>query len=105
MPRQSLIVVAIGGAIGAVLIALALHYRLDFEVWVREDLRARVRLVMGVLTLLTSGPLLGMAVYCWRAAATRGRMLRFLAVFSGTSGLLLAFLLWRFLFLLEQNAQ
>lgn len=73
-----------------------------FEAWVREDLHTRVRLVIAVLTLLTSGPLIGMAVYCWRAAATKGRMLRYVAIFSGGSGLLLAFLLWRFLFLIEQ---
>jgi hypothetical protein len=64
-----------------------------------------VRLMIGVLTLLTSGPLIGMAIYCWRVAATKGRFLRYIAVFSGGSGLLLAFLLWRFLFLLEQNAR
>ena len=69
------------------------------------DRATTVRLVIGVVTLLTSGPLLGMAVYCWRAASTKGRMLRYFAIFSGVSGLLLAFLLWRFLFLLEQTAR
>lgn len=85
------------------MIALAESYRSDLDAWVRQDLHARVRIVLAVLTLLTSGPLLGLAVYCWRAAKTRGRMLRFLALFSGGSGLLLAFLLWRFLFLIEQT--
>ena len=73
-----------------------------FEAWVREDPHTRVRLIIGALTLATSGPLIGMAIYCWRVAATKGRMLRYLAVFTGGSGLLLAFLLWRFLFLIEQ---
>ena len=75
-----------------------------FETWVREDLHTRVRLIIALLTILTSGPLLGMSIYCWRAAATKGAMLRYLAVFTGGSGLLLAFLLWRFLFLIERNA-
>jgi hypothetical protein len=90
-------------ALGAVLIAIAQHYWPDFEAWVREDRVARGRIVIAVLTLFTSGPLLGMGVYCWRAAATKGALLRFVAVFAGGSGLLLAFLLWRFLFLLEQG--
>ena len=77
---------------------------MTFEQWVREDPHTRVRLIIGVLTLLTSGPLLGMAIYCWRAAATKGRFLRYVAMFSGVSAALLAFLLWRFLFLLEQTA-
>ena len=74
-----------------------------FEAWVREDLHTRVRLIIAVLTLFTSGPLIGMAIYCWRAAATKGRMLRYLAVFSGGSGVLLAFLLWFFLLMIERN--
>ena len=74
-----------------------------FEAWVREDLHTRVRLIIAVLTLVTSGPLIGMAIYAWRAAATKGKWLRYLAIFSGVSGLLLAFLLWLFLFLIERS--
>lgn len=100
--RLKLLIVAGGALIGTVLIALAQNYRGAFEEWIREDVRARVRLILVALTLLTSGPLIGMSVYCWRAAATRGRVLRALALFSGGSGLLLAVLIWRFLFLLER---
>ena len=101
--RNALIVV-IGGAIGAALIVAAQHYRADLEAWVREDLRTRVRLMIAALTLFTSGPLLAMAIYCWRAARTGGPILRFVAIFSGGSGLLLAWLLWRFLLILERSA-
>jgi hypothetical protein len=45
-----------------------------------------------------------MAVYCWRLGATRGAILRVVAVFSGLSAVLLAVVLWRLLFLLEQGA-
>ena len=101
--NAQLATVAIAGAIGAVVIALAEHYRSDLDAWVRADRLVRVRLIMGVLTVLTSGPLLAMAVYCWRLGASRGAILRVVAIFSAASAVLLAAVLWRLLFLLEQG--
>jgi hypothetical protein len=98
------LLVIVGAIAGAIVIAIKQHYREAFNAWVLEDPRSRVRIIMTVVTVSTSGPLLGMAIYCWRVAATKGRMLRYLAVFTGGSALLLAFLLWRFLFLIEQSA-
>lgn len=74
-----------------------------FEAWVREDLHTRVRLIIALVTLFTSVPLIGMSIYAWRVASTRGKWFRYLAIFSGVSGVLLAFLLWLFLILIERN--
>ena len=103
--RKPLLIAAVGATAGAILIGIGWSYRDAFNRWVLEDPRSHIRIVMGIVTMVTSGPLLGMAIYCWRAAATQGRALRYLAMFTGGSGLLLAFLLWRFLFLLERNAR
>jgi hypothetical protein len=103
--RKPLLIAGGGAAAGGILIAIGSIYREAFNGWVLEDPRPHIRIIISIVTIVTSGPLLGMSIYCWRAAATKGRALRYLALFTGGSGLLLALLLWRFLFLLEQNAR
>jgi hypothetical protein len=101
--RRQLLIVGSAAVAGTALIALAQAYRGEFEAWVREDVRSRVRIITGVLTVFTSGPSLAMAIYCWLQAKQRGAVLRVVAVFSGAAGVVLAILLWRLLFLLEQS--
>ena len=100
---RSVAILAAGAIIGSALIAAFEHYRADFDAWVRQDLHSRGRLVMVALIVMTSGPLLGMGIYCWRLARTKGPFLRIAGAVSGGAGLLLAVLLWRFLLILEQT--
>lgn len=117
---------------GAVLIALARRFRPEFEAWVRQDSSTRIRLVLVALTIFTSGPLVGLAVYLWRlggrivraerypppglglmrdtlvvtgpAASRRGRLIQFLAAVLGLVALLLAAFLWRLVSVLGTGA-
>jgi len=55
-----------GTILGAALIAAARAYRPELEAWVQQDLTTRLRVVIAVVTIVTLGPLLGMAWYSWR---------------------------------------
>jgi hypothetical protein len=126
--RSALLIVGGGVLLGVVFITIAGECRQAFETWLTQDLRARLRIVTAVLTLLTTGPILAIASYCWRlggrivrarryppaglrtlrdtlvltgeAADRRGRFLQVWAAVMGVAGLLLAFFLWRLVFLL-----
>lgn len=63
--RVTIAFVVAGAVVGAALIALATAYRPAFEDWLKEDLRARARLVMGALAVATAGPVLGLSGYMW----------------------------------------
>ena len=63
--RVALVIVGCGTAIGAALIELATRFRPDFEVWLRQDLDARLTPVATATTILTIGPLFGLASYLW----------------------------------------
>ena len=78
---------------GALLIWLAGRYRPAFETWVSADPRPRATITIAVMGVLTSGPLLGLAVYFWY------RRLRPLAVLCASLAVGLAFALWRFVVL------
>ena len=78
---------------GALLIGLAGRYRPAFELWVSADPRPRATITVAVMGALTSGPLLGLAVYFW------SRRLRPLAVLCASLAVGLALALWRFVVL------
>jgi hypothetical protein len=124
-------IVAGGTVVGIVLIAIADDLRPGFEAWIKQDVGARSRIVFGALTLLTAGPALAAAAYCWRlgrrivrtgrfpppgyrvvrdtpvvigdAAARWGRLVQTLAAVIGTAGVFLAFFLWRLFFFLSRG--
>ncbi len=127
--RRTAVVILCGGAVvGATLIGLARLFRPDIEAWVTADPESRIRVLFGVLTICTSGPVLGLSIYLWRLAQktiragqypppgsrfTRdppvatgesaqklGRTFKVLAVGLGSTAVLLATLLWWLLFTL-----
>lgn len=121
--RAAIAIVGGGTVVGVVLIAVAKRYRPEFEAWIEEDINASVRLVVVALTVLASGPTLGLAFYLWRLGASvvradrypppnlrlmhdtvvvtgpgarrRGRLMQLLATVLGLAAVLLAFFMWR----------
>jgi hypothetical protein len=126
--RAGLLIVGGGTLLGVVLITMAGALRPDFEAWIKQDVNVRLRMVIAILMLLTTGPAVGMASYLWRlgqrivrtkrypppgfrvmrdtpveigpAAVRWGRLAQTFAAIIGVAGLLLAFFLWRLYFLL-----
>jgi len=122
--RLGLVLIVCGALAGAALIGLAGLLRPAFEGWVRQEPEGRLRIVMMLAILLTSGPLLGFASSLWhlggrirraerypppgfkvtrdtrvvsgRAARRRGSLMLLLAAIVATAALLLAASLWRF---------
>ena len=130
--RTSLVIVGGGALLGVALIRLAGTLRPEFEAWVRQDMSFRPWMVMAVVTLLTAGPVLGLAGFLWRlgrrivraerypppglavlhdtpvvighAAARRGRLVQAFAAVLALAGPLLAFFVWRLAYLLRGGA-
>jgi hypothetical protein len=130
--RVGLLILGGGTLLGVVLITITGKLRPDFEAWVKQDVGARLRMVVAALTLLTAGPALGVAGYLWRLgqrivraerypppglrvvrdtlvvvgqdARWRGQLVQAFGAVIGLTGLLLAFFVWRLLSLLEGAA-
>jgi hypothetical protein len=130
--RIAVAIVACGALLGIVFIKLAGERRPWFEAWVKEDPGARLPMVIAAVTLLTAGPVLGMAAYMWHlgqrivraerypppglrmvhdtlvvnggAAVRLGRLVQTFAGIFGMAGLLLALFLWRLFSLLRNGA-
>lgn len=128
MRRTGALVVGAGALLGVVLLGMARGRGPALAAWVAEDVESRLRLVMTVLTLVTTGPVLGVAGYIWylggrvvragryppprarvlrdttvltgQAAVRRGRLAQAAAAVLGLAAGLLAFFLWRLLVLL-----
>jgi hypothetical protein len=126
--RTVFVVLGAGVAIAAAILLVASRFRAPFEAWLVEDLRSRTLVVFAALTIVSAGPVLGMAGYLWRLGqriANSGRypppglrvlhdteivdgpqairLSRAMKVFGsvlGTAALLLAAFLWRLVFLL-----
>jgi hypothetical protein len=126
--RTVFVVLGAGVAIAAAILLVASRFRAPFEAWLVEDLRSRTLIVFAALTIVSAGPVLGMAGYLWRLGqriANSGRypppglrvlhdteivdgpqairLSRAMKVFGsvlGTAALLLAAFLWRLVFLL-----
>jgi hypothetical protein len=126
--RTIIVVLAAGIAIAAAILLFASRFRAPFEAWLVEDLRSRTIVVFGALTIISAGPVLGMAGYLWRLGqrvASSGRypppglrvlqdtevvdgaqairLSRAMKVFGSvlaTAALVLAAFLWRLVFVL-----
>jgi hypothetical protein len=124
--RTAMVIVGVASVAGLLLIVLARQFRPELEAWVTADPAPRIRVIFGAMTLLTAGPVLGMAAYLWqlgqrtlrsgrypppglrvtrdtpvesgRAATTIGKMFRMLAVALASAAVLLGVLLWWLLF-------
>jgi len=129
--RMGVVIVVSGTVLGIALLSLAATCRPAFDAWVKQDVDARSRTVMIALTLVTAGPAFGMAVYLWHlgrrivrverypppglrvvrdmvvvagpAARRRGRIVQALGAVIGSASVVLAFFLWRLLFLLKRG--
>jgi hypothetical protein len=127
--RTVLIIVSAGILIGALLMSVAGRLMPMVAHWITQDLRVRSRLVFAGVTAATTGPTLAAAAYFWRFgqrivwaqrypppgvtvfwdtvvvtgsdSRRRGRLMQATAVTLGVAGILLAFFVWRVLFLLE----
>jgi hypothetical protein len=127
--RTALTILAVVTLIGVILIAAAGQLRAAAEAWVERDLATRARMVIGAMTVLAVGPLLVLAAYSWRlggrilrggrypppgvrvvrdtpvvtgdAAVRMARGVRVLAALVCASGVLLAYLIWRLVAMLE----
>jgi len=97
--RGRILVIAAAAAIGAGLMMLATRSRPDFEVWLRQDIRGRSPLVVAAMIALTSGPLVPFSRYLWKRRE-QPRFARPVAVALAGSAIVLAFLLWRLIWLL-----
>ena len=64
--RTVLVVLAAGIAIAATILLVASRFRAPFEAWLEQDLRARTVAVFAALTIISAGPVLGLAGYVWR---------------------------------------
>jgi len=121
--RAAVAIVGGGTIVGVILITVARRFRPEFEAWLKEDLSDRLIFVVVTMTILTTGPLLGLAAYVWHlgrrvlraerypppglrvihdtpvvtgpAARRRGRWLQLYAVVLGLAALLLVFFIWR----------
>ncbi len=104
--RTALIVVGAGALAGSALVWAGGRYRPQLEDWVLADPAGRVPIVIGLLILLSSGPLLVFALFLWRhaAAAARGLLIRVLAVALGVAAVALAAMLWRLMAVLRPPA-
>jgi hypothetical protein len=130
--RTAVAILGCAMAVGAILITVARWFRPEFEAWLEQDLSARLRLVAVVLAIVTSGPVLGLAGYCWHfgrrivhaqrypppglrltrdtpvvtgpAAGRRGRLIQVFAGVLGLGALLLPFFLWRLVSILGAGA-
>jgi hypothetical protein len=71
--RHALTILLVGAAAGVALIAIAGALRPDVEAWLKADLEARSRIVLGVMAFLLGAPLVGLAAYLWRLG---GRVVR-----------------------------
>lgn len=126
--RSVLVIIGLGSVAGLLFIFLARQFRPELEAWVTQDPAPRVRIIFGAMTVLTAGPVLGMAAYLWqlgqrtlrsgrypppglrvtrdtpietgRAASTIARMFKMLAVALASAAVLLGVLLWWLLFTL-----
>ena len=130
--RTVLVIVGCGALLGIAMIKMAGALRPDLQAWVERDEDVRLRIVLAAVTLLTAGPVLGVAGYLWhlgrrivrverypppgfrvvrdtpvvigKAASRHGRLVQAFAAVVGAAGLLLAFFLWRLFFLLRPGA-
>jgi hypothetical protein len=59
--RISVVIIGCATVVGVVLIMDVRHFRPEFEDWLEQDFTARFRLVIAALTIITSGPVLGLA--------------------------------------------
>jgi hypothetical protein len=64
--RMVVVVLGAGIAIAAAILLIASRFRAPFEAWLVQDLRARTTVVFAALTIISAGPVLGMAGYLWR---------------------------------------
>ncbi len=122
--RLAIAIAIIGALAGATLIALFESFRSEVRAWIREDFQARGKLVLLIAAVLTTAPLMTLAVCLWRlggrvsragrypppglrvtrdttvatgpAAHRRARRLKTVGIFLAAAGALLAFFLWRF---------
>jgi hypothetical protein len=121
--RAAAIIVVAATLVGALLITAADQLQPGVRAWVLQNPAARIRIVILVLVLLTTGPVLGVAAYVWNfgsrivgagrypppgvrvyrdtpvltgePAVARGRIYKIFGAFFGVAGFLLAFFLWR----------
>jgi hypothetical protein len=126
--RTVFVVLGAGVAIAAAILLVASRFRGPFEAWLVQDLRSRTIVVFAALTVISAGPVLGLAGYLWRLGqrvATTGRypppglrvvndteivdglqaarVSRAMKVFGSvlaTAALVLAAFLWRLVFVL-----
>jgi hypothetical protein len=97
--RGRILIIAAAAVIGAGLMMFAIRSRPDFEVWLRQDIRGRSQLVVAMIIAMTSGPLLLFSGYLWQRRE-RPRFARPVAAGLAGSAVVLAFLLWRLIWLL-----
>jgi hypothetical protein len=104
--RLAVAIVLSGAVVGGALIAIAPWLQPQFQVWLEEDARTRVTMVMTAMALATSGPLLGMGVYLWRLdPRTRrgGQVLHWCGAALVVLAVLLSYALVRFATLIRAN--
>src|SRR5687767_5074373 len=63
--RVAVAIVASATLLGIVAISLTDGLRSDLAAWVRRDVGRRVPMVMAAVTLITVGPVFGVAAYLW----------------------------------------
>jgi hypothetical protein len=130
--RTALILLAIIGVAGAVLILASTTLRPALEDWVRGDVRSRLTIVIAVAMVIAAGPPLGLAAYLWQfggrvireqrfppsdtrliqdasittghAAVRRGRAMRVFSAGIAISALLIVATLLRFALLVQRAA-
>ena len=126
--RVAVAIVASATLLGIVAINVTDGFRSELAAWVRQDVGRRVPMVIAGVTLLTVGPVLGVAGYLWcfgqrmirtqryppegfrmirdtpivtgHSAIRQGRVVTGLAAGIGVAGMLLAIVLWRVFLLL-----
>ena len=126
--RTAVAVVACATLLGVVLIIATEKRHPELQAWIEQDVRIRIPMTLAAVSLLTVGPVIGVAAYLWRfgrrmirtqryppagfrmvrdtqvvtgdAAIRQGRLVLGLATTIGVAGVLLAFFLWRLALLL-----
>jgi hypothetical protein len=121
-------VIASATLLGVVLINATEELHPEVQAWIRQDVRVRVPMALAVVTLITVGPVVGVAAYLWRfgqrmirtrryppegfrmvrdtqvvtgdAAIRQGRLVLGLATIIGVTSVVLAFFLLRLALLL-----
>ena len=129
--RAALLILVSATVAGGLILAIVTARRSDLEAWVLQDVTGRARVLAWGLTVLTAGPLAGMAVYYWRlggrvvrarrfplpgarvvrdtpvligdAARQRGRLAQICAVGFGAAGVLFVVFFWRLISALEHR--